>query len=36
MNLGFHIFLAAQFFWLRPDDKTVFNVLRTLAYAERT
>jgi len=35
MNLGFYIILAAQFFWLRPDNETVFNVLRTLASAER-
>jgi hypothetical protein len=36
MNLGFYIILAAQFLWLRPDRVAVFNVLRTLAFAERT
>jgi len=33
---GFYIILAAQFFWFRPEYKTFFNVLRTLASAERT
>jgi len=36
MNRGFYTILAAQFFWLRPDDEPVFNVLRTLACAEKT
>ena len=36
MNFGFYIILAAQFFWLRPDNEPAFNVLRTLAFAERT
>jgi hypothetical protein len=36
MNPGFYIILAAQFFWLRPDSVAAFNVLRTLASAERS
>jgi hypothetical protein len=36
MNPGFYTILVAQFFWLLPDRDAVFNVLRTLAFAERT
>jgi hypothetical protein len=35
MNLGFYIILAARFFWLRPVCVADFNVLRTLASAEK-
>jgi hypothetical protein len=35
MNRGFYTILAAQFFWLRPDDEAVFNVPSTLASTEK-
>jgi hypothetical protein len=36
VNRGFYTILAAQFFWLWPDDEPVFNALRALASTEST
>jgi hypothetical protein len=36
MNQNLDTIPVVQFFWLRPDNESVFNALRALASAERT